>query len=483
MITKHHPMIPSALTAFRLYSRYVIGIFILIVIGLLFFGYQGPIPFDFDADGYWGLASHFIHNGHFSLINFDSSLRGYLFPLILMVPRALVYFGGIPRSLVSILLGASQAALLFGWIIPALYNAARPGSIFSAKRRILFAALGLLFWGGYFNYTLSDFPAIMAFSGALLLLMSSQIRPWNLLVSGILLGAALNFRPFFLVSIPPMILLAGCPTNKIIGWGIRLRNVLLLTIGMALPLLPQWQINRIKFGHNTPLVLAQYPTKNNNNLTLLQLGWGLKMQKVESAFGSAPGARNALVIYRDPKGEQLLREAGYQQSGIKDAIFKSFAEYLNLILHHPITVVTIYLSRLFNGLDQHHNTPYIRQPIEQFTWLMPVVNYSVWFWVLLVLWSCRMRLRTIKSNQAILLFAWLLPCVIGCVVATENRFLLPVHLLLYAVLCFEWPTMLRGWREQNWLTIGIVFGAYVGFVIICLTFSWTIHQQQFLFLV
>jgi len=471
---------PSTSAAFRLYSRCVIGVFILVVVGLLLFGHQGSIPFDFDAYGYWDLASHFFRTGHFSLLSFDSSLRGYLFPLILMVPKVVVAHGGMTPSQMSILLGALQAALLFGWVLPALYNAARPGSMFSAQRRMLFAALGLFFWGGYFNYTLSDFPAILAFSGALLLLISKQLRPWNLLFAGVLLGAALNFRPFFLVSIPPMMLLVGCPTQKLMSWSVRLRNILLLMIGMALPLLPQWQINRVNFGRNTPLVLAQFAKNQSSNLTLLQLGWGLKMQKVESAFGSVPGARNALVIYRDPKGEQLLRDVGYQQPGIKDAIFKSFAEYLNVILHHPITAGTIYLSRLFNGLDQHHNTPYIRQPIQQFTWLMPIVNYSVWFGVLLILLRCRMRPRTVKLTQAISLLAWLLPCGVGCVVATENRFLLPAHLLLYAVLCFEWRTVLRGWREQNWQTIGIASGAYVGFVTICLTFSWAIHQQQFL---
>jgi hypothetical protein len=483
MIAESPFIMPSVSTAFRLYLRCVIGVFILVFTGLLLFGYQGPIPYDFDAYGYWYLASHFNDTGHFSLLSFDSSLRGYLFPLILMVPRIVVAHGGMTPSLMSILLGSLQAALLFGWVLPALYNAVRPGSIFSPRRRMFFAALGLFFWGGYFNYTLSDFPAMLAFSGALLLLISSQLRPWNLLFAGILLGAALNFRPFFLVSIPPMLLLAGCPTHKTIGWGIRLRNILLLTIGMALPLLPQWQINRINFGRNTPLVLAQIAAKESSNLTLLQLGWGLKMQKVETAFGSAPGARNALVIYRDPRAEQLLREAGYQQTGIKDAIFKSFAEYLNVIIYHPITAGTIYLSRLFNGLDQHHNTPYIRQPIQQFTWLMPTVNYSMWFGVLLILWRCRTRLRAINLIQTISLLAWLLPCIIGCIVATENRFLLPAHLLLYAVLCFEWRAVLGRWREQNWLTIGTAFGAYAGFVTICFVFSWAIHRQQFLIFV
>lgn len=238
-----------------------------------------------------------------------------------------------------------------------------------------------------------------------------------------------------------------------------------------MPLLPQWHLNRVHFGRNTPLVLAQL-TKDSD-LFLIQLGWGLTWQKVETAFGGAPGHRNAQMRYVDPAGVQLLKEAGYDPN--KERIFNSLPEYLRMVSHWPVAAVGIYFTRLFNGLDQHHRTPYIRQPIQEFTWLMPVVNYSLWFGVLVLAWDRRCRVRNVTSTQLLVLLSWVLPCAVACLVAIENRFLMPIHLLLYAVLCFEWqaddlPCAL-GKRQV------VMLGFYVCFVAVCLAFSWSIHQQ------
>lgn len=462
--------------------RYLLLIFVSVFIILLLFGYTAPIPKTFDAAGYWGLAGHFVRTGRFSLLAYDSSLRGYLFPMLLIAPRVVAYLSHMPNGVMEIFLGAVQAALLFGWVLPALYVAVQPTSVISLSRKVAFATLGLFFWIGYFAYTLSDFPATLAFSGSLLLLLNSRSR-WGILVgAGVLAGAALNTRPFYLLSIPVVLLLAAnLPLEQGQCLGRRLRNAALVLVGLALLLIPQLRINQVRFGSNSPFVLTQL-TKGND-LFLTQLGWGLIIQKVETALGSAPGGRNAQVIYKDHAGEALLMQAGYQlDSG---DLFKDIPEYIRFVLHHPVAVGSIYLTRIFNGLDQHYNTPYIRQPMQQFTWLLPVVNYSLWFGALLLIVIRRRKFKILAYNQVMVSLAWLLPCSVACIVAIENRFLLPIHLLLYAVVCFEWKRdeLLTYWREQSGIAKALLCGSYSAFVAICLAFSWSIHQQQFFHLV
>ena len=101
--------------------------------------------------------------------------------MLLIAPRVVAYLSHMPNGVMEIFLGAVQAALLFGWVLPALYVAVQPTSVILLSRKVAFAALGLSFWVGYFAYTLSDFPATLAFSGALLLLLNSRSR-WGMLV-------------------------------------------------------------------------------------------------------------------------------------------------------------------------------------------------------------------------------------------------------------------------------------------------------------
>ncbi len=459
--------------------RHLLLVFALVFAGLFLFGYNAPIPKTFDAAGYWGLAGHFVRTGGFSLLEYDSSLRGYLFPLLLIAPRVVAYLGHLPNGMMEIFLGAVQAALLFGWVLPDLYASIRPNSVVSLGRRMLFVAVGLFFWGGYFAYTLSDFPATLAFSGALLLLLKSRSRLFALAGAGVLAGAALNTRPFYLLSIPFVLLLAATlAPSEGQNWSQRLRNVAIVLVGIALPLIPQWRINHVNFDSNSPLVLAQI-TKGDD-LFLTQLGWGLTIQKFETALGSAPDGSNARVFYKDRKGEELLVQAGYK---MEDNIqFKNTSEYVRIISHNPLIVSGIYLTRLFNGLDQHHRTPYIRQPVQDFTWLMPIVNYTLWFGVLLLLWTRRSTYNKVSYTQIMTLVAWVIPCSVACIVAIENRFLLPVHLLLYAILCFELKRdeLQTLFKTHSAGSKAIIIGFYSAFIAVCLAFSWSIHQQQFL---
>ena len=470
--------VPHSRNGFHYDWRYLGGIFLFVILWLTFFGYHDANPYD--AEIYWNNAEMFTRGEHFSFLSFNSSLRGYLFSFLLIIPKELADYSGLSPSSMIIAFGGLQAALLFGWVLPALYSSLRPESSFSGWGRILFAAVGLFFWIGYFNYTLSDFPGLLAYCGALMLLVNGRVSWGKALAEGVLAGAALNMRPALQIGMPVVLLLAGVQGAGPASRWVNLRNVALVVGGMLLISLPQWQINRANFNRNTPLVLAQLAGDSQANLALQQVGWGLKIQKYESAFRAGPTLRSGPIMYRDQLGKQLLNEAGYSYSEIKlgEPVFESVPAYFRLVARHPLRVGVVYLAHLFNGLDQHYNTPYIRQPIQEFAWLLPAVNYSLWFGLLLLLWIRRSQLLAITGNQLLVLLAVLLPCAVGCVVATETRFLLPLHVLMYAAVCFDWQIIARSWVAQRSLGKTLILGCWVSFVALCFCFSLYVFRQQ-----
>jgi hypothetical protein len=449
--------------------RYVIGTFVIVIVSSLLLDYNHTIPKTFDASGYWGLAGHFIKDGHFSLLNYDSALRGYLFPLLLIPFRVIDYLGKWPEGIMQLLLGAMQASLLFAWALPKLYNRVRPNGIFSARRRILFIGLSLFFWGGYFAYTLSDFPAILAFCIGLLLLLRERPRLWLILVAGILFGAALNTRPFYLLSLPFITILSWKLKCNESLWQKSLLSCIVLLGGVVLSLIPQWRINSVNFNHNSLLVLTK--TNQYDNLFMTQLTWGLTMFKVETSLGGAPNGRNALVVYSNTICKPLLDEEHIQ----RQQVFSSIKDYVHFASEHPLEISATFLLHIFSGLDQHHATPYSTQDVTKFTLFLPIVNYTLFFIVIISLIYSGIALIT--TRQYLVLLIWLIPCSITIMVAMENRFLLPLHLLLYVFIAFENISyrLLFNCVYRNKLRI---FIAYAIFIFFLFTLSLLIHSSR-----
>ncbi|NVO32646.1 hypothetical protein [Hymenobacter lapidiphilus] len=447
----------------------------------MIFGYHGP-GVGGDADVYWGLASRFRKDGNLSLLNFDSSLRGYLFPLLLMPIKAIVYFDFASQSFMTILFNSIIAAILFGFVVPKLYLIIRPSCIITPIKLILFTGLSLFFWIGYFNYTLTDFPAMLFLGLSLLMLLNNNNNKIIfILIAGILFGAAVNFRPVYIISVPFFIIISQYSIKGELKFFRKILNFVIIIVGIGLPMLPQLYINNKVFKENTPLVLTKNQTDRGTDLLLAQLGWALQMQKFETAFGSAPGGRNAVVFYRNPAGNRLLNDNGYKSSKLWGVVFTSKTQYLELVANNPIEMVGIYLRQAFNGFDQHHNTPYIRRPIQDFTLLLPVVNYTIWFGVLLLAWP---MLRNVKSIPIVNILAILIlisPCIVASLMAMETRFFIPIHLIMYALLSFEWKSiMLNKWLNKDIYVKIFVVCCYICFVILCLRFSWLIHEQQYI---
>ncbi|SHL85192.1 hypothetical protein [Hymenobacter psychrotolerans] len=423
---------------------------LLLLAYLLYLPFSGYTRLYHDSLNYWFISIFFHKEGSFSLLNFHDSFRGYLLPLLLLPLRIVQFYTHLPPILFARVFGAVSAAVGFGLIGPLLWQAVRgQQEPLAWGRRLAFAVLGFALWRDYFNFTLTDFPALWALALGLLLLY--RRKWWAVAGAGMCLAAACNMRPTYLIAVPFFLVLALLlAPQRSVAWR-AVRGVVLLA-GMALAWLPQLLINQHQFQQSSPLVLAQHENLETDNLYREKLKWGLLHQKYETTIRT--DYYEPVMIFRDAAGEQLVKQEHI-------GWFDSYGSYFRLVLRHPLTFTKMYAWRLFNGLDVQYPTPYIKQVYVP-TWGLAWLNYTVWFGALLVL--LRVRFCRVHWQQWLVLAVLLVPCIPMLPMSMECRFLLPLHLLLYAVLCFGWPA---AWRpalvpRPVLLATGVAYVVFLG---------------------
>ena len=420
---------------------------------------SGGLEFRYDDYFYWMLAGKFWAGGSFDFQAFDTPFRGYLFPLLLAPLAWLAAHGPVVPLVLTRLVGAAGAALLFGVVGPGLWQAAQRGPAAPAVgwgRRLLFGALGFAFWRGHFHYPLTDFPALLALGAGLWGLLRGRSAAVALL-AGLGVAAAVNFRPIYAAALPVAVLLGSWPRLTNAGGGGRgTRRGLAFGAGLALVFGPQLYLNRAHFGANTPLVLARYPAGPNTYLLHLQMG--LCHQKYETSV--APDYPRPEMYFRDPAGQQLWQRARPAADSLASA-----AEYLAVVRQAPAVAAGVWGRHLFNGLDVQYPTPYVGRVYVP-TWGLAWANYTALGAGLLVLLSrASTRRRWPTQPAALVLAALALPCLFVLPVQVECRFLLPLHLLLYAALAFgaqprrAWQNASAGYRL---LGVGLYLGWLAG---------------------
>jgi hypothetical protein len=335
----------------------------------------------------------------------------------------------------SRVLGAGVAAAVFGWAGPALWQAVQGGAPVPLGRRLLFAALGFALWRDYFNFSVTDFPALLALAIALIALLRGRGVASSLL-AGVALAAAANMRPVYQAALPAVALLALLPPLGRAPWWGWARGVA-LAVGAAVVLLPQAYSNYHHVGIATPWVLTTMP--GQPNLYVQQLGLGLEMQKYETTIGTdypKPG-----MYFEDQQGQTLLASTGQKQ-------FATAGQYLSLCLKQPLPAAGVWGRHLFNGLDVQYPTPYIRKVFVP-TWPLAWLNYSIiWGGLLVLLFRRGPRPAAGWARSGLVLLALLAPCAVALPTAMECRFLLPLHLLLSAAVAFG-AAPLQWWRTAS----------------------------------
>lgn len=437
------------------------GVFLLYCLYLPFSGYSETV---YDALNYWTLTERFFHAGHFSLLAYNDALRGYFLPLLNLPAKAITHFTGTEPLVLTRLMGAGWAALLFGWLAPALWLTLFPRHRLGWLPRAAFAALGFLFWRDYFNFVLSDFPALIMLLLALRLSLQRPGLPQAVL-TGFCLLAASNIRPVYLLAAPVVVALALlAPTT------LRQRFIALvgLALGCALLSGPQLLMNGRHHGIRTPLVLSRDARLPTANLYLAQLGWGLVIQKYETSLD--PTFPSPRMLYTDPAGQALLGRLGVRH-------FPGYGAYAATVLREPLAFAGLYGRHLFNGLDVQYPTLFVRSVPQRFG-LLAGLHYSVWFGALVLIGAgFRQWRRPGAGRVGLVVLALGLPCLASLPIATECRFLLPLHLLLYAVACFggaQWQPARLAW---SWGKAGLLAAGYALFLLLCFRLSAQTHAH------
>jgi hypothetical protein len=393
---------------------------------------QGSKPFYYDSGGYWSLAGSFTQKGHFSLLNFESSLRGYGLPLIYRGLQAIVEGLRWSPSVVVKLFNGLLFALIGGLLAPGLAELAWPERRWGISRRVALTVLLLVFWSGYLNFPLSDFPALAA--ALLTLVAAGRVdSPGWMFVAGASCAAAIDLRPEYLPLAPIPLGFAAwqwLAQRRRLGPRVARRAlcVALLGVGFVAVSLPQSLSAHRHFGDWSFVPGAAA------NLTGEQLGNGLEFQRYDTYVG---GDRPPEMFYYDEAGHGLLSEQ-------KHGSIESVSQYAGLVADHPFFFAGLVVRHAINGLDERYSTPYIEhvhstaEPLRRFAGFL-----LVFLAVVRVLWpAARRSLAPARWRYPVTL---LLCCVTSLFTAVEPRYLLPAYLLSYMlVLAPGWPSPLGG---------------------------------------
>ena len=140
--------------------------------------------------------------------------------------------------------------------------------------RVALNALVFVYWRGHFGFPLSDFPALLCASAALLGLLRGTTAGYVGAGFGFMLAA--NIRPAYFPAAAAAIVVAGLFPRQGRDPRQRMRAVGLVLAGALVASLPQMLINQRHHGTWNPL------PGGSNEISMLQLTAGMLNQKYET---------------------------------------------------------------------------------------------------------------------------------------------------------------------------------------------------------
>lgn len=415
---------------------------------------QGPKLFLGDSGNYWELASTFTHNGHFSLLNFESPARGYALPLIIYVLRA---FGEGVRwtdSSLAKIFNVALFAVIGAVLAPRLAEIIWPEQRWSALRRVLLAAFLIVFWSGDLSYPLSDFPGLTL---ALLTLVaiSRPDKPGWMVIAGVAAGLTVDVRAAYLPFLPMLLVIVALAWfdqrgTRHASATRRMLCVAVFVIGFAAASLPQSLSSHRHQG--TWSFIPGQP----QDLTQEHFELGLYAQRYDTLVFAGEAYP---VIYPDHTGLKILEEQ-------PKAEIRTLGEYAGVTFDHPIAIVALLARHVVNGLDMRYSTVYVEHLDSGGHVLLRLAGFLLVFLSLLrLLWpAARASLGPMRWRYAI---ALLLCCLTSVFTAIETRYMLPAWMLVYLlVLAPAWPRPIDRHRSdpRRFLTIALIAVAYLAFM-------------------
>ena len=411
---------------------------------------QDVQTFYWDADFYWHLSR--VR----ALLHFPSVMRGYFYPLMLAPSRLLCDlfpdWGYGPFRVIS----STVYAYVLTGPLPEFYQTAF-GRQTNLIRRMIVPVLVAVIYPGLVVTTLSDLPAACLMLGSMVCAMRSVAaegrsltRHGLLLLSGMLAYGAYNTRTIYLFAAALMLPAVPFILYRARGNLLRLAALSSMILGIVMAAIPQLLINVKNQGAWSPAVIA---TVQGKSLFASQLLWGITFQRYETTIDpSVPGPE---VYYPDVAG-QRLHDALHI-----DADSFTVADYLGIVVHHPLDFAGIYGRHLVNGLDVRDGAAYTRVQSASRNGFA-FCNFLVVFLGSALLLTAAWAHPPVDGPSRIC-WTWacmsLMPVLMIVPGAIETRFFLPLHLAFYSAIAFSAePRRIAVALRRHWLPIAAAFG-------------------------
>ncbi|MGH8435034.1 MAG: hypothetical protein ACRERX_11235 [Pseudomonas sp.] len=434
--------------------------------------------FPFDSGNYWELSNPAV------FLRDANNIRGYVFPLLLFPMSSLAKISGdyayYPYRICSSLI----YAYLLTNLLPSFYQNIFGGTISLARRLVAPVFLATLM-PGLIIYPLTDLAALLMLIGAVHIVLRLSPGRFStrgfvaIIMAGIIAGAAYNTRTIYIFPVAcmllsiPFFLLAGQPFKP------RILATSAFIAGLAIVSAPQALINLKTKGQFNPLVMTNTTGKS---LFVHQLLLGITLQRYETSID--PSAPAPTRFFYDAAGEKLLSDAKIEKANF------SVGTYLALLAKHPLDFAAIYGRHIVNGLDIRDGDVYVRdsRQANSAASLIGFLSLFACFVIHLMRNEAKMlanetymanissQTNTEKTSAARRYwYVWLTICLlpVASIVpgAIESRFFIPVYLLAFSTLAFQFNA--REFRDYCWRHRALVFPLLFTFLALFYSISLT----------
>lgn len=311
-----------------------------------------------------------------------------------------------------------------------------------------FACVVLFFFGGYFLHPQVDFLALVLFlsSVALVLHAMERVGWWPpLVLAALLFAGAVAARFNYIVALPLLI-------PVLLGGKAERKRKFALVAAFALPVLLLVAVQS----------LARAEPSGQQRVLRMQLTQGLRVQKIEWNAGDVryPGG----IEVPDRAGQAVLEAVPGRPHWLTER------QYVDVVLEHPLTVATIWVRHLFNGLDLWYDEVYVTD-LQSGRLARSFLNYTLLFFAWL---AVRLHARQWVAGDGRL--AWTALAVVAPALSAvpfviEVRFFIPMLVFAHALALFAIRDVLAHVVSRRlWVEWAVVVG-------LCLLLSLSVSER------